>query len=422
MRNWKRLIGTTGLCLALVTPLTANALEPSLPLSTVRDILAFPTPIVENLNPSSVIIRGELTYMDIEGGYYSVAGYRLIANEQELAPYLGQTVVVTGKIADDISIFMTKAIQVESLLPTSELVRITGKLIYQDLEGGFYSVDGYRLIGDENEFAALLNQQVIIVGTPSDEISIFMTKAIEVQEIITIPAPEQSIFKEVEAIRSRPERISVDGVIVDLGSVPVTNSGILMLPLRAIAEAAGAKVTWFSNTRTAKVELPDRVVSITLGQVEVEGADEQKVSMARAPEIIGDRLHVSADALSTVFGLLAMDAGEDELVLVTRHRLEEPGPGPQDGIDWGSVSGTIRQIESEGRTRILLEGEAMSNGEPVLMWLTLTEGTRIIWANSDEVASSSDLAVGQTIKATLTGPVLESYPAQGGTNSIVILK
>ncbi|HHW99298.1 MAG TPA: copper amine oxidase N-terminal domain-containing protein [Firmicutes bacterium] len=425
MQNWKRFIGTTGLCLALLAPLPANALEISLPALRAGDAIALPTPIEGTVLPAPVVVRGELTYVDIEGGYYSVAGYRLIADEEELAAYLGQVVAVTGQLAEDISIFMTKAFQVERLVPAAEeLLRITGDLVYEDIEGGYYAVDGYRLIGDEEEFAALLNQPVVVLGTLADEMSIYMTKAIQVHNILGFAQPEQPVFKSVEAIQARPERISLDGVAVDLGPVQIAERGVLMVPLRAIAEAAGGKVAWFSNTRTARVELPDRIVSFTpgTGEVEVVGISQHSVTMAMAPEIIGDRLHISADALSSVFGLMAMDTGSNELSLVSRPQLEDPGPGPMDGLDWGSVSGTIRQIETQGKTRILVEGETMSNGDPMLIWLTIADDSKVLWAETQEPGSMDDFAIGLKIEAALTGPVLESYPAQGGTNKVTILK
>lgn len=429
MQNWRRLIGTTGLCLALVAPLPLNALGISLPTLPPRDAVALPTPIVRAELPSPIVIRGELTYTDLEGGFYTVAGYRLIADQQELEAYLGKKVVVTGQLADDISIYMTKAINVERLVPAAadELLRITGELIYEDIEGGYYAVDGYRLIGGAEKFEALLNQQVVVVGTLADEMSIYMTKAIDVISISGFAQPEENFFKSVEAFQAPPDRITVDGIAVDFGQTRLAERGILMVPLRAVAEATGGHVVWSSRTKTARVELPDRIVTFVPGTNEVEVSQpvdniKENIAMAQAPEIIGDRLHISADALSSALGLFAMDTGGSELALVTRPEVDEPAPGFDDEIEWGTISGSIQQITAEGRTRILVEGEAMSNGEPMLIWLTVDGNTKLLWAASQDAANVTDLAVGQTIKVALSGPVLESYPAQGGASLVTILE
>src|SRR5690606_39772386 len=55
----------------------------------------------------------------------------------------------------------------------------------------------------------------------------------------------------------------------DLGS-PVTADGVLFVPLRAIAEALGAEVTWDQDERLARVALPDRTVVFRIGQQEAE--------------------------------------------------------------------------------------------------------------------------------------------------------
>lgn len=359
MQNWRRLIGTTGLCLALLAPLPLSALEVQLPILLAQEDAAI---------PASTTIAGVLVYEDIEGGFYAVAGYRLVGEAEAFKPYLGQQVLVVGARSDEMSIFMTKAIDVVSI----------SKITLPDA------------VADSNK-------------------------------------PE---LRSVEATEALPEEITVDGVTVSFGQGLVVKEGILMVPLRAIVDAAGGKVGWSTRTKTATVELPDRVATFIVGATEAEMNQQgvyyfkqNMIAMGKAPEISGDRLHISADALSSILGFLATDAGDNVLALVTPTAEQTaPMPEPGDELEWGTISGSIQQITTEGRTRILIEGEAMSNGEPMLIWLTVDGNTKVLWAASQGAASVTDLTVGQTIKAALSGPVLESYPAQSGASQVTILE
>ncbi len=491
MRDWKKLISATGLCLALLAPLPLDALDAQLPLIYPQE---------EVVLPASLTLTGQLQYVDLEGGFYAVAGYRLVGDEQKFRDYLGQQVVVVGSLVDEISIFMTKAIRVEeiSLLTASQELAIVGELTYEDLEGGFYAVAGYRLVGDEQKLAAHLGKHVIVTGEPLDDLSIYMTRTLDVKDLQAVPADEviqtvgELVYEDIEggyyavngyrlvgnpeslapylgqkvlltgrisdepsifmnkaidvvalsrvnlpeaegqlepelrlvaAVQPLPRQVTLDGAVVEFGQDLVVKDSILLVPLRAIVNAYGGKVAWSNQTRSARVELPDRVATFVTGANEVAIAqpdgnqNTRTVSLARAPELIGSRLHIPADALSTTLGLLARDTDDDILALVTPPQASEPS----DDFDWGTVAGSIEQIEKRERTRILVKGESMSNGEPMLIWLAVDSDTQVRFSNSQEAASIADLAIGQQIIAALSGPVLESYPAQGGACRLIIL-
>lgn len=61
----------------------------------------------------------------------------------------------------------------------------------------------------------------------------------------------------------------------------------------------------------------------------------------------------------------------------------------------------------------------MSSGEPFMAWLAVDEGTKI--AVGSAAGTLADLAVGTRIEVELAGPMLMSYPAQGGAASIRVL-
>lgn len=101
-------------------------------------------------------------------------------------------------------------------------------------------------------------------------------------------------------------------------------------------------------------------------------------------------------------------------------------------VDPTYTIGVVKQIESGERPRFLLEGEPMSNGEPFLIWLSVNEDTKFCIVEDSEdsdaeaevciEAGFSDLEVGHRVKVLIPGPILESYPAQGGASEVLILK
>jgi len=59
-----------------------------------------------------------------------------------------------------------------------------------------------------------------------------------------------------------------------------------MVPLRAIAEALGYKVTW--NNETLSVTL-DKDISLTIGEDNYISGDNAPIKLGTAPELTGER-------------------------------------------------------------------------------------------------------------------------------------
>ena len=101
--------------------------------------------------------------------------------------------------------------------------------------------------------------------------------------------------------------------------------------------------------------------------------------MAQPPQIVDDRTLISADALTTVLGLRQIEAEEGVMSLMRGRggRPDLPGGVPRPrrrGCRRTWSVGRISQVEDG---RILLEGPLMSNGEPMLIWLTVSDETAI---------------------------------------------
>ena len=67
----------------------------------------------------------------------------------------------------------------------ADIIQLKGFVDYNDLEGGFYEVNGYRLIG-EQDFSQYTDKLVSILCVPDHSPSIFMTKAVRVMQIVEI--------------------------------------------------------------------------------------------------------------------------------------------------------------------------------------------------------------------------------------------
>ncbi|BAD39684.1 stalk domain-containing protein [Symbiobacterium thermophilum] len=308
-------------------------------------------------------------------------------------------------------------------------LRLVGPVEWVDLEGGFWAVAGMRLIGDQEEIAQFAGQEVVVEGTEFTGISFHMVPAIEVMSIrlageVEAMAP---VLRDVGADAPLPREILVNGkpVARELGS-PVVADGVLLVPLRAIAEAMGAEVAWDGEGQLVRVGLADRTVIFRIGQQEAEVLDaavapagSARISMAQPAQIVGDRTMISADAITTVFGLRQTEAEEGVMSLVPGDVADLTAPEPvtlPDDAFHDLLTGRIRQVEDG---RILLEGPPMANGEPMLIWLTVSDDTQI--TVGEGAGTAADLQVGAEVIVSLSGPILESFPARGGADSIQVL-
>lgn len=303
--------------------------------------------------------------------------------------------------------------------PAGNFMNLTGPVEWVDLEGGFWAVGGVRLIGNFN-FAQYQGRNVVVEGTEFTGVSFQMVPAIVVTSIL--PAPEVELRSPVPANAPLPRAILVDGNPVDAsqGDPVVTADGVLMVPVRSIVEAAGGTVTWINDTQEVRVRMPDRTAVFQIGSQEAEMNEDgvyylirNMISTAAAPQLVNGRTLISADAITSILGLYQVKAEEGVLSLVSGKTADLT---PPDAAVENLVVGTIEVVE-EGR--ILLKGQPMANGEPMRIWLTVSDETQI--TVNGNPGTWADLAPGAQVVAELTGPILESYPARGGAASIQVI-
>jgi hypothetical protein len=302
-----------GAALASVTLITAPA---------AASVVAPATPHVVTQGTETTIF-GVLTVKD---GVYTVLDWTLSGDATLLAPHVGGYVLLFGQPAAD----GTKTFAVRDLalakgeqgpgnapapVAAGEKVTLDGIVQHQDLEGGFYAIDGYALVGDNAQLTALAGKRVVLKGTKLDGVSIQQTERIAVE----------SVLKEVTAGQGLPAQVSFAGKAIRFDQETEVVDGTLMLPLRAVVEAAGGSVQWDEAAQSIHVEMPDRQASFWVGQEKAEMYQNNArylqrnlIAMAKAPVLKNGRTMVSADALTQVLGLLERADSDAALDLASR--------------------------------------------------------------------------------------------------------
>lgn len=203
---------------------------------------------------------------------------------------------------------------------------------------------------------------------PGDlEFELSPTKTPELNPIRT-PVEDVSIPVQISvAVDSRhplPSLITVNGHPVFPDQAPVILDGVLMVPIRFIAEEAGGKVVWYGDERRVHVVMPDRTVNIYIGEDLAEMHQHggyyfqpNLVSMERPAVIMGGRTMISADALTSVFGLgLRPDTDENMDLLSPLPTIQPVSPEgvPAELADW--ASGVCRGKASGSRVAVTQDG------------------------------------------------------------------
>jgi len=79
-------------------------------------------------------------------------------------------------------------------------------------------------------------------------------------------AKKEEADTEASSSNTGSYRVLLNGKYLDFSQEPVNRNGRVLVPLRGIFEALGAKVTWDGITKTAQAELSGRQVKLTIGE------------------------------------------------------------------------------------------------------------------------------------------------------------
>lgn len=284
-----------------------------------------------------------------------------------------------------------------------------------------------------------------------------------------------------------PIKLLVNGTAVDTDVSPQVNNGRVLVPIRWVAQALGANVDWDEKTRSVKIDAPqstspqtslERQINLLQQALAPKTPEQAAEAWAKGVKMRNGALQFAVlspelrkqkqdeyESMGWVTGVsspwvesyniakqtqtpdgnweyqvqLALmtstgDAGSTMATLLVKQYEENwfiaqisevhLPPASKPDIPLPSLTGTVKEIEPGEKTRFLLQGAPMSNGEPLLVWITLGENTQIAIEQSgkDHAGVVSDLKVGQKVNVELSGPMLESYPAQAAAASVRILK
>ncbi len=202
--------------------------------------------------------------------------------------------------------------------------------------------------------------------------------------------------------------VTVDGkepVFRDV--LPYENDGLRMIPLRAVAEAAGLKYEWFSADRYTKVYLesaPENYAILKDGSdklITAENGTEASAELDCAIELKGNRMAVSVDTLGKLmaffgFGVTANESAVN--VSTAEAQNDEGGTVPSSAEEDGSdvkVTYNGEAVEFTDAFCVIRESRTLV---PVRC-VAETMDMRVDWDEESRVVSISD--EGNVLKITI---------------------
>lgn len=111
------------------------------------------------------------------------------------------------------------------------------------------------------------------------------------------------------------------------GTVPVVQSDRTLVPVRAIMEAMGGSVHWDEETQTARLELGDDSMTLTLGS-QTAFFNEEVHTLDVVPVSINDRTMLSIRFIAESFRFTVEWDGETQTIAIIGKTASAPGETP----------------------------------------------------------------------------------------------
>ena len=110
--------------------------------------------------------------------------------------------------------------------------------------------------------------------------------------------------------------VKVNGKLITFDQPPVIVDGRTLVPLRAIFEALGATVDWYSETATVVSKRGNTTIKMTIGSNTMQ-KDGKDISLDVPAQLISDRTLVPARAVAEAFGCNVDWNGNTQTVTIT---------------------------------------------------------------------------------------------------------
>ena len=150
--------------------------------------------------------------------------------------------------------------------------------------------DGAEFTGGAQE---LINRKLIVIygaSTRSIPAITVPEKIIVMYEKAVHPTLELTEAEKAEYLAAYAKAdIAVNGEVIESPGAFMDDGGILMVPVRAVAEALGLPVVWFDDTRTVQIGIN---LSFAIGLDSYSFARMAPISLGAAPVIKDDRTFV----------------------------------------------------------------------------------------------------------------------------------
>jgi hypothetical protein len=132
--------------------------------------------------------------------------------------------------------------------------------------------------------------------------------------VVVLPDPEQTPPEEQpRLVLTDASQLTVVINQVETPIVPHANAGgVIMLPLRAAAEAAGFDVIWDPAQRSADI---GKIITVTADRDYYVYARTAPIELGTAPEIIEGRIYVPLSFFSEVARFDTAEAVNGQIVL-----------------------------------------------------------------------------------------------------------
>jgi len=194
-------------------------------------------------------------------------------------------------------------------------VKLKGVVAFNQIEGGFYEIEGYRLISPV-DFSKYLGQELLVIGKIDDSPSIQMVKAIKVHGFRVLNGDN-------EELDPKKIKIFMNGVEVTSDVAPVLKNNRVLIPVRVVTEKLGAHVEWDDVNHTVLISNKYMTIKLVVGsnkalvyhKYDFSGIPEE-VMLDQPAEIIDNRTFVPLRFIFERFDALVSWEKEGRLVLI----------------------------------------------------------------------------------------------------------